>query len=685
MKNLSKLWGIVFLAAITFAFFSCKQPTNPKPKVVAKPTATPIGGNYTSAQTVTLTSATTGAAIRYTLNGTEPTASSTLYSSPITVGETTTLKAIATKTGWTNSEILSETYTITLPEKEKAVQPTATPAGGNYTSAQTVTLTTSTEGAEIRYTLNGTTPTTSSTLYSSAITISATTTLKAIAVKTDMTNSDILTETYTITLPIIYTVTFNADGGTPAPSPVTVDSGSTITEPPAMTKAWHTFDKWYTDSARTVPAAFPITVNRNVTLYAKWTVIVTTLTNITDVEDYLASVPYSFDNPANLIINIDLGTMTETDSGWRQLLATINTKFKYVNLDLSACTMNGTLFNPDSSVSTGKNLIFSIVLPDVAESIASGTSSYSTFNNFTSLKSISGELVTSIDDAAFEGCTNLQNVNFPLVTSIGRRAFFDCRSLQSVVSPGVTNIGKQAFYGCTGLQSVDFPLLTSIDEETFCDCTSLQSVSFPQAISIGDSAFNGCTSLQSVDFPLVTNLVNDVFHGCTALRNVNFPQVTSIGQGTSTGMNDGTFSGCTSLQSASFPQATSIRAMTFYECTALRTLDIPKITSIGNQAFGSTGTTALSITMGSVAPTLGYRMFSSSAAKTVTVKIPTGATGYSPSSSPFTGTAVTVSGTNTTANWGNGLRGGGWNGTNFTSTNSNDINQNISLTITQQQ
>ena len=195
MKNLSKLWGIVFLTAITFAFFSCEQPTN-KPKVVEKPTAAPAGGNYTSVQTVTLVSTTEGAAIRYTLDGTTPTASSTLYSSAIAINETTTLKAVAIKEGWTNSEILIETYTITLPEK--AIQPTATPTGGDYATAQTVTLTSATTGADIHYTLDGTTPTASSTKYSSPITISTTTTLKAVAVKSGMTNSDILTEAYII-------------------------------------------------------------------------------------------------------------------------------------------------------------------------------------------------------------------------------------------------------------------------------------------------------------------------------------------------------------------------------------------------------------------------------------------------------------------------------------------------------
>jgi hypothetical protein len=61
-----------------------------------------------------------------------------------------------------------------------------------------VTLATATEGAEIYYTTDGSAPTTSSTKYSGAITVSTPTTIKAIAVKAGMEDSDVLTAAYTI-------------------------------------------------------------------------------------------------------------------------------------------------------------------------------------------------------------------------------------------------------------------------------------------------------------------------------------------------------------------------------------------------------------------------------------------------------------------------------------------------------
>ena len=87
-------------------------------------------------------------------------------------------------------------------------------AGGTYTTAQTVTITCSTSGATIYYTTNGSKPSTSSTMYNGAITISETTTLKAIAIK-DGTESSVAEATYTINtgggepVTVKYEATFN--------------------------------------------------------------------------------------------------------------------------------------------------------------------------------------------------------------------------------------------------------------------------------------------------------------------------------------------------------------------------------------------------------------------------------------------------------------------------------------------
>jgi len=79
---------------------------------VAVPTFNPAGGTYSSAQSVTISTTTSGASIRYTLDGSAPTATSTLYTGPISVATTKTVTAIGLKSGLANSAAASATYTI---------------------------------------------------------------------------------------------------------------------------------------------------------------------------------------------------------------------------------------------------------------------------------------------------------------------------------------------------------------------------------------------------------------------------------------------------------------------------------------------------------------------------------------------------------------------------------------------
>ena len=90
------------------------------------PTFSPASGIYTSAQTVTITTATDGATIYYTTDGTDPTEASAPYTDPITVSETTTIKAIAVAEGYDNSAVASATYTITQPSTIADVREQAT-------------------------------------------------------------------------------------------------------------------------------------------------------------------------------------------------------------------------------------------------------------------------------------------------------------------------------------------------------------------------------------------------------------------------------------------------------------------------------------------------------------------------------------------------------------------------------
>jgi len=305
------------------------------------PTFSPAAGTYTSVQSVEISSATQGATIYYTTDGTTPTSASTEYTAAVSVGETMTIKAIAIKNS-IESTVATAAYTINLPEDESTqktwnlainetasaseneltwsatyvgmsyskgtsttnannyypgtsgqsytstrfykngvltitpaegkqittvmfkattsgyasalassawenasaavnsadativdvtaigqgaisatigatcgftqvlikytdadasvpANPTFSPAAGSYTSAQNVEISCTTQGATIYYTTDGTTPTSASTQYSSAISVSESMTIKAIAIK-ESKSSSVVSAAYTINI-----------------------------------------------------------------------------------------------------------------------------------------------------------------------------------------------------------------------------------------------------------------------------------------------------------------------------------------------------------------------------------------------------------------------------------------------------------------------------------------------------
>ena len=164
-------------------------PDPGKPETVDNPVIT-IANNI-----VTLTCNTENAVIHYTLDGTDPDASSTVYISPFTLSDNTTVKAIAIKDDKT-SAIVTKVYEV--PEQTIVTEPEII-----ITENGEVTLVNSTDGATIYYTIDGTNPSTSSQVYSEAFVIANGTTIKAIAVKNNV-QSLIVSKTYTAAKNYVY-------------------------------------------------------------------------------------------------------------------------------------------------------------------------------------------------------------------------------------------------------------------------------------------------------------------------------------------------------------------------------------------------------------------------------------------------------------------------------------------------
>jgi hypothetical protein len=187
--------------------------------LAATPTFSPAAGSYAAVQSVTISDATSGATIYYTTDGSTPTVASSVYSTPIPVALSRTLKAIAIVNGYQTSAVGTASYTITLAEA-----PTFSVSGGTYNNPPTVTISDITPGTSVYYTTNGTTPTTSSTRYTAPIAITSSCTLKAIAAESGFTSSSVTSATYTLAA---LSPTISPAAGTyPGPLTVTMNTGS---------------------------------------------------------------------------------------------------------------------------------------------------------------------------------------------------------------------------------------------------------------------------------------------------------------------------------------------------------------------------------------------------------------------------------------------------------------------------
>jgi hypothetical protein len=348
------------------------------------------------------------------------------------------------------------------------------------------------------------------------------------------------------------------------------------------------------------------------------------ITSLDVVRAYLKAVSGGAtvnDPPVPLPVTLNL------PSDWAGLLGAIAVAGKYVALDLSACNMTNTEFDPVYPIITGKAYITDLVLPDAATSIKAGSEGSPTFRYFSALKSVSGSGIITVGDYAFYNCPKLTTVNLttgnPLVAmSIGHSAFAMCKYLTTVNLEAATDIGAYAFSNCTSLEEVNLPSATSIGDNAFEFCSALETVTLSSATAIGKEAFAVCSALPMVDLPEVKTIGTDAFYGCVELTTVNLLAATDIGTGA------------------------------FSYCVKLTT-----------------------VSLGINAPKLGVDMFYGiDDDKTVVVKVPSGA-----EDGVYGTISHTYSGNDDEEEWGNGFRGGGWTGLIFM--NSGYINPNIWLRI----
>lgn len=192
--------GSVYLKSITINYTSSSEPVDPT--AVAAPIFSESSKSFSDKFELKLTKGNNAEKILYTTDGTEPSnepLNGKEYTAPISIAHTTTVKAIALSNEGKESEVVTNEYKLELPAPVLSVN------SKEFTDAFDVEITTPATASEgILYTLDGTTPSwenNSTDIYTDAINISATTTLKAVSYTqngSDYEYSPVATATYTL-------------------------------------------------------------------------------------------------------------------------------------------------------------------------------------------------------------------------------------------------------------------------------------------------------------------------------------------------------------------------------------------------------------------------------------------------------------------------------------------------------
>ena len=325
---------------------------------------------------------------------------------------------------------------------------------------------------------------------------------------------------------ITFAVSYNANGGSGAPSSQTKTYGTTLTLSSAKpTRTGYIFQNWNTKADGTgtsYSAGDSYTADADVTLYAQW----------------------------------------------KEL-------FKYSVSDGKA-----------TITSFDKDYIGEFIIPDkIYRYPVTGIGFYAFLSCKGLTKVVIPDTITELDEGAFYNCTGLTEVVIPdSITSIGDHAFWRCLGLTEIEIPdGVKKIGVDTFGDCYNLTSVTIPdSVTSIGDDAFSSCWKLKNLTIPDNVTnIGDGAFSSCWELTNITIPDgVTSIGERTFEDCYQLTSLTIPgSVKSIGREA--------FRGCSNLTTLTIPESvTSIGDDAFSFCYQLTSLTIPgSVTSIGAHAF----------------------------------------------------------------------------------------------------
>lgn len=314
-----------------------------------------------------------------------------------------------------------------------------------------------------------------------------------------------------------YNISYNANGGSGAPSTQTKLYGDTLTlsSTKPVRDLWQ-FNGWATSSTATTAqyqAGGNYTGNGDQTLYAVWGYPTGSCgTNATWIYK------------DNCLYISGSGNMTDfasdTAMPWNQYKAHINR----IEIGDEITSVGNYAF-------AGLSHITNVVLPSGITKI--GEYAFSGCSALTAINIPTG--ITGIPKYAFNNCSSLLNMELPEnVTAIGEYAFFGCSTMTAINVPSsVSAIGTYAFSGCSNIEEINIPSgITTIEAYTFSGNSKLAAVSIPSTVTIiKEFAFSDCSAISEIVVPSsVTEIERGAFSNCSRLTTVTIPDnVETIG------------------------------------------------------------------------------------------------------------------------------------------------------------
>lgn len=215
----------------------------------------------------------------------------------------------------------------------------------------------------------------------------------------------------------------------------------------------------------------------------------------------------------------------------------------------------------------------------------------SAFNSCYRLEEVELDSAVELEDCAFERCWFLKDVYAPDVETMGDMGFTYCDNLREISLPNLIRMdGIYNFKWCSTLTKIDLPKLQNIPEQTFMYCYMLSDMNMPKVEQIGYQAFYDTYSLGNIQFDSLKVLGDEVFVN-SSISALSAPELETIGNKVFPYFDTmwDTYSANPSLKVLYAPKLTTLTDESLAYTSGLTELDLPSLKTIGENAFYESG------------------------------------------------------------------------------------------------